>query len=284
LAVRPIYSYSISGLTRENPVVAFDGRLKYPEASVHHAGAFDRARMPPASKQMDSRRLYQQVADQIRTVIEESRFEPGTRLPPERELALQLGVSRPSLREALIALEIEGRVEIRMGSGVYVCAASTTAGSLELAALGESPTELMQVRAVLEGSAVALAAARVSRPGMARVKASLDAMRVEIDRGRPPIEADRRFHVAIAEMTGNSLLVRLVGDLFDGRHSPISSRMSRRAENPRTWVVALEEHEAICRALELKDPQEASAAMVSHLKASQARWIDPSGSMTEAFS
>lgn len=239
--------------------------------------------MPPASKLMDSRRLYQQVADQIRTVIEESRFEPGTRLPPERELALQLGVSRPSLREALIALEIEGRVEIRMGSGVYVCAAPS-AGSLELAALGESPTELMQVRAVLEGSAVALAAARVSRPGMARVKASLEAMRVEIDRGRPPIEPDRRFHVAIAEMTGNSLLVRLVGDLFDGRHSPISSRMSRRAENPRTWVVALEEHEAIFRALELRDPQEASAAMVSHLKASQARWIDPSGSMTEAFS
>lgn len=236
--------------------------------------------MAPAAKLVDSRRLYQQVADQIRTVIEESRFEPGTRLPPERELALQLGVSRPSLREALIALEIEGRVEIRMGSGVYVCAAPN-AGGLELAALGESPTELMQVRAVLEGSAVALAAARSSRAGMARVRACMDAMRAEIERGRPPIEADRRFHAAVAEMTGNSLLVRLVGELFDGRHSPISSRMSRRAENPKTWLAALEEHEAICQALELRDPQEASAAMVTHLKASQARWIDATGNMAD---
>src|SRR5688500_13116772 len=74
----------------------------------------DGVSMPTPSNPADSRRLYQQVADQIRTVIDESRFAPGTRLPPERELALQLGVSRPSLREALIALEIDGVVEIRM--------------------------------------------------------------------------------------------------------------------------------------------------------------------------
>jgi len=233
--------------------------------------------MPPPAKPVDSRRLYQQVAAQIRTVIEESRFAPGTRLPPERELALQLGVSRPSLREALIALEIEGRVEIRMGSGVYVCAApiGATAIPTEGEPLGESPTELMQVRSVLEGAVVAQAAARVTRAGLERVKASLEAMRQDIQRGHTPVEADRRFHVAIAEMTGNSLLVRLVGELFDGRHSPISSRMSLRAESARTWQVALEEHTAICRALEMRDPQEAAAAMHNHLKASRERWIEP---------
>ena len=80
------------------------------------------------------------VADQIRSVIEESRFAPGTRLPPERELALQLGVSRPSLREALIALEIEGIVETRMGSGVYVCAPPPVSAALESPMLGESPS------------------------------------------------------------------------------------------------------------------------------------------------
>jgi GntR family transcriptional regulator, transcriptional repressor for pyruvate dehydrogenase complex len=237
--------------------------------------------MPVPPKPMDSRRLYQQVADQIRTVIEESRFAPGTRLPPERELALQLGVSRPSLREALIALEIEGRVEIRMGSGVYVCAAPPTAGE-EPVALGESPTELMQVRSVIEGAVISQAAARVTRASLERVKACVDAMRQDILRGRAPVDADRRFHVAIAEMTGNSLLARMVGELFDGRHSPISSRMSRRAENAATWEAALQEHEAICRALELRDPQEAAAAMLHHLKASRERWIEQSGSASDA--
>ena len=70
--------------------------------------------MPSNVKPAEPRRLYHQVADQIRNVIDQGSFSPGTRLPPERELALQLGVSRPSLREALLALEIEGRVEVRM--------------------------------------------------------------------------------------------------------------------------------------------------------------------------
>lgn len=226
-------------------------------------------------KSGDSRRLYQQVADQIRTVIEQGGFGPGSRLPPERELALQLGVSRPSLREALIALEIEGRVEIRMSSGVYVCAAPAAPGA-ETLALGESPTELMQARSLLEGSVVSLAAARVTRPGLERIKACLEAMRLDMQRGRAPVEADRRFHVAIAELTGNTILARLVGELFDGRHGAISSRMTRRSESARTWQAALQEHEMIYQALESRDPQEAAAAMAAHLRAARERWIERS--------
>lgn len=233
--------------------------------------------MPDTTKPTDSRRLYQQVADKIRTVIEQSRFAAGTRLPAERELAQQLGVSRPSLREALIALEIQGIVETRMGSGVYVCAYSQEPPS-EAPPLGESPSELMQARAMLEGASVTLAAARASRAGLAKVQACVDAMRNDIRRGHPPIDADRRFHVAIAELTGNSLVARLTGELFDGRHSPISSRMSRRAESVRTWEAALEEHEAIFLALESHDPQQAAAAMSVHLKASRERWLEQSGS------
>lgn len=234
--------------------------------------------MPSNVKQADPRRLYQQVADQIRTVIEQGGFAPGTRLPPERELALQIGVSRASLREALIALEIEGRVEIRMGSGIYVCAPPD--GQPELLALGESPTELMQARSVLEGSIITLAVARATKQGLEQVKACLDAMRQDVRRGQSPVEADRRFHVAIAEMTGNTVLARMVGELFDERHGLISSRMSRRAENARTWEVALREHEAIYRALEARDPQEAATAMFGHLAASRERWIEEgTGSM-----
>lgn len=238
--------------------------------------------MPLSARAGDARRLYQQVADQIRTVIEESRFTPGTRLPPERELALQLGVSRPSLREALIALEIEGIVETRLGSGVYVCTPGAAHSVGQSPALGESPSEVMQVRSLLECAAIALAAARVSKQALDRLRACVEAMRNDVRRGLAPIDADRRFHVTVAEITGNTLLVRMVGELFDGRHSPISSHMSRRAENARTWQAALDEHEAILRALEQRDPHQAAAAMCDHLLASRERWIEQSSRASES--
>lgn len=229
--------------------------------------------MPSNVKPAEPRRLYHQVADQIRNVIDQGSFSPGTRLPPERELALQLGVSRPSLREALLALEIEGRVEVRMGSGVYVCAPPISVAGEPLV-LGDSPSELMQARTVLEGSVIGLALARATKPGLERVKAFLEAMRNEVRRGQAPVEADRGFHVAIAEMTGNTVLARMVGELYDGRQGLITSKMTARAESARTWAAALREHDAIYQALEARDPQEAVAAMFWHLTASRERWID----------
>lgn len=225
-------------------------------------------------RQAEPRRLYHQVADQIRNVIDQGSFRPGTRLPPERELAQQLGVSRPSLREALLALEIEGRVEVRMGSGVYVCAVPHSGGTSEPLALGDSPSELMQARSVLEGAIINLALARATKPGLEKLKTCLDIMRQDVRRGHSPADADRGFHVAIAEMTGNTVLARMVGELFDGRHGFISSRMTDRTESARTWAAALGEHEAIYQALEARDPQEAVAAMFWHLTASRERWID----------
>jgi GntR family transcriptional regulator, transcriptional repressor for pyruvate dehydrogenase complex len=220
----------------------------------------------------DTRRQYQLVADRIRALIETEGREPGSRLPAERDLALQLGVSRPSLREALIALEIDGRVEIRGGSGVYVCAGQDQ-GDVATSALGDSPGELMQARVVLESAVVTLAAARVTPAGLQRIEEALQAMREDHAVGRKPVEADRRFHLGIAEMCGNAVLVGMVGTLFDGRHSPISSRMSGRFEPTHAWHVALAEHQAILHALEARNPQAAAAAMGSHLLASHGRWI-----------
>src|SRR5690606_42106405 len=103
---------------------------------------------------MEPRRLYQQIADRIMQLIREEHFPAGSRLPAERELAQLLGVSRPSLREALIALEIAGNVEVRMGSGIYATIEplerSTTTANL----IGESPLEIMQTRALVEGDAI----------------------------------------------------------------------------------------------------------------------------------
>jgi GntR family transcriptional repressor for pyruvate dehydrogenase complex len=222
-------------------------------------------------KPVETRRLYQTIADQINSLIRLGSFQAGMRLPPERELAQQLGVSRPSLREALIALEIRGQVEIRMGSGVYVCEGSTE--EPPLTSMGESPTELMQARAAIEGSVIVLACTRLTPEGMARLQKSVESMRELIAEGRSPLEPDRQFHIALAEIAGNSVLTRLVGELFDGRNDPIAAKVSGLAENITTWGVALSEHERILRTLEARDPIAAQAAIRSHLKASEERWV-----------
>ncbi|MBB4000647.1 FadR/GntR family transcriptional regulator [Aureimonas pseudogalii] len=230
--------------------------------------------MSASLKPVDGRRLYQQVADQIRDLIRVGHFLPSDRLPAERDLALQIGVSRPSLREGLIALEIEGSVEIRMGSGVYVCARPPQA-DLSTKPMGESPSELMQARAAIEGSVVALAAARTTPEAIVELKLANEAMRSAIAAERSPLEPDRRFHRTIAELTGNSVMVRLVTELFDERHQPMSAQIQTRYESQQTWMSAVTEHAAIIRALEAAHPLLAQAAMQNHLEASRLRWIGP---------
>lgn len=224
-------------------------------------------------KQVDNRRLYQQIADQIRTFIDKGSYTAGARLPPERELAQQLGVSRPSVREALIALEIEGSVEVRMGAGVYVCNVAQRKPQTQ-AAMGESPIELMQARAAIEGTVVQLACARATPAALASLRHILDNMLAAMAQNRSPLLHDREFHQAIAAMSGNTVLERLVGELFDERHSPIASRLSAHSESNQTWANALQEHEVILRALENRDVLAAQTAVRMHLQASEQRWVE----------
>ena len=224
-------------------------------------------------KPVESRRLYQQIADQIRELIDRGGFEAGTRLPPERDLAQQLGVSRPSLREALIALDVEGRVEVRSGSGVFVSAIRPDPVPQKTASMGESPSQLMEARSVIEGEVVVLACARTTAELLARLRQILKDMASGIERRRARVDLDRDFHLTLAEMSGNTVLQRMIGELFDERHSPISAKISSRFENTRTWKIALAEHEAILKALEARDPIAAQAAMRAHLKASAQRWV-----------
>ena len=220
-------------------------------------------------KGADSRRLYHQIADQLREQIRQGLYNVGSRLPPERELAIQLGVSRPSVREALIALEIAGCVEVRMGAGIYVRGSGDPEAT---AGLGESPLELMQARVVLEGGLMPQACARANPVGLAAVREALDAMREAMEAGRPALDADRRFHLAIAALAGNSVLERMVGELFNGRYSPISLHLSALADTHSNWEDALHEHERILAALEAQDPLAAQAAMRVHLFNAQERW------------
>lgn len=225
------------------------------------------------SKPVESRRLYQQIADQIRDLIERGGYEIGTRLPPERDLAQQLGVSRPSLREALIALDVEGRVEVRSGSGVFVSAVPQEPVARPAQAWGDSPSQLMEARSVIEGEVVIQACARITEAPLRELRGLLQGMQAEIQRRRVPVELDRQFHLTLAEAAGNAVLARLVGTLFDERHSPISAKISSRFESTRTWKAALMEHEAILKAVEARDPIAAQSAMRAHLKASAVRWV-----------
>jgi len=229
--------------------------------------------MHPQIRPVEPRRLYQQIADQIRELIQQGGFQVGTRLPPERDLAQQLGVSRPSLREALIALDIEGWVEVRSGSGVYVAAAPPEPAPARTSALGESPSQLMEARSVIEGEVVTLACARISEEQLSRLRGIFDDMKSAISQRRPPLELDRQFHLALAESAGNALLARMVRELFDERHSPLSAKISSRFESNRTWTAALHEHEQIMKAVLMRDPIAAQAAMRAHLHLSTLRWV-----------
>src|SRR6266545_4791402 len=149
---------------------------------------------------IEPRRLYRQIADQIRTLIGSGEFPAGARLPPERDLAKQLGVSRPSVREALIALEVEGLVEVRIGSGIYVLTPSHESKRAEAAA---GPFELLRARYVIEGECAALAAKSAKRPQLAAIEDALGQMGRELADAKQPREGDRQFHLRVAEATGN---------------------------------------------------------------------------------
>lgn len=220
----------------------------------------------------ETKRVYQQIADQIREIIEERPLTIGSRLPAERDLAQQLGISRPSLREALIALEIEGIIEIRSGSGIYVL---TPIGlGQPNPSLGESPVELMQARAVIECGLIIQCAARVTAQALLELEQILESMTQNVEANQKPLEHDRQFHIGIASIAGNTILTNLVAKLFDERHSPISERMQGRTESRATWRMAVEEHRAIVNALKSKDPFAAQAAMHAHLTASERRWVE----------
>ncbi|MBS0321010.1 MAG: FadR family transcriptional regulator [Proteobacteria bacterium] len=225
--------------------------------------------MPLAS--IEPRRLYQQIADQIRGMIAAGEFAIGARLPPERDLARQLGVSRPSVREALIALEVEGLVDVRIGSGIYVRAVPRAAGG-EPAQAAAGPFELLRARNVIEAECAVLAARSARRAQVEAIAASLAEMEAELARGVQPLAGDRLFHLRIAEATGNGALVHVVKMLWEERTGPLYKQLEHHYDDPGLWQAALREHHAIARAIAAHDADAARAAMRRHLNQAYRRF------------
>jgi GntR family transcriptional repressor for pyruvate dehydrogenase complex len=217
---------------------------------------------------IEPRRLYRQIADQLRTLIEQGEFAAGTRLPPERDLATQLGVSRPSVREALIALEVEGLVEVRMGSGIYVRSAARPSARVT----AEGPLEIIRARAVIEGE-LAARAATVMKPAQLRgLRDAIAQMEDDVAAGVHPTRGDRAFHLRIAEASDNSVLVRVVTELYDERHNPLFAQMGSHFETVQTWSTAIAEHRAVLDAIAAHTPEAARRAMHEHLSKSHDRF------------
>jgi GntR family transcriptional regulator, transcriptional repressor for pyruvate dehydrogenase complex len=219
---------------------------------------------------VEPRRLYRQIADQLRALIAAGEWPLSSRLPPERDLAAQLGVSRPSVREALIALEVEGLVEVRMGSGIYVKALDAPRGGPADAALG--PFDIIRARALIESELAALAARACTTALLKKLRAAIRAMEDDIARGVMPIRGDREFHLALAEATGNAALLRVVTELFDERNNPLFEQLGRHFENAKSWRCAVAEHRAVMRAVAAGEVAAARRAMQAHLQNSHDRF------------
>ncbi|GGA99306.1 GntR family transcriptional regulator [Brucella endophytica] len=226
---------------------------------------------------LEPRRLYRQAAEQLRMLIQSGEIPVGERLPAERELAERLGVSRPTVREALIVLEVEGFVQIRMGSGVYV---SRNAGS-EAAILpvddSDGPFEILQARCLIESAIAEEAARRVDSAGIEKLDLILREMEGALEQPARALTLDRAFHTAIADIIGNSALNVFTGLIYDKRSSPFFEKLASYFEGPHTWRAALEEHMAIRNALAAGDPEAAREAMRMHLTLSQKRFSESFG-------
>jgi len=208
-------------------------------------------------------KLYQKVAGAIAAAIDQGRYPVGTRLPGERDLAEEFAVSRPTVREAMIALEIRGLVEARHGSGLYVIATSAELASP--AELDVGAFELVEARILFEGEAAAIAATVIDEAALAELDETLAVM-AAVDPGGPEaMEADRRFHLRIAEATGNTVIGAVVEMLWNLRdRAPLSAHMfaeaRREGVHPR-----VDEHRLIVDALRAQDPALARKTMRDHL-------------------
>lgn len=224
---------------------------------------------------VEPRRLYQAVADQIAGLIRTAEYRPGDRLPTERELVRQLGVSRPVIREAMIALELAGLVEVRSGSGVYVRHRPSPVQPSGADAVSSEigPFDILAARLAVEGEIAAAAAENAAAEDLAEMAAAIEQMRLAAQAGRPTKPANQRFHRALAIAAKNPMLLKLADAIWAElpNRGPIWARLDARRQMRSTRVA---EHELILRAIAERDPNRARAATRAHLQASIKDYLD----------
>ena len=207
-------------------------------------------------------RMYRLVADRIQQLIRDEGFESGMRLPPERELAARLGVSRASLREAMVALEIGGVVEVRGGSGVYV--AEQHARPAAVPEAGPGPFEVLAARRLVEAEVAARAARNATDSALDAILAAVTEMERTYDDPASHEATDRNFHLALARAAGNSALVGVVEYLWQQRGA-MAHRLKQHYRTEELGAATLADHRAILGAVAARDEAGARQAMRAHL-------------------
>lgn len=207
-------------------------------------------------KKMKNKRMFWNIVEKIETLIDSGAYPPGSRLPPERELAESFSVSRPTVREAIIALEVRQRVEVKTSSGVYVLEMQQSKQETKPV----SAFELTQARALIEGEAAALAAMTITEAELAKLKLTLDAMQKGINAD----QADREFHIIISNATRNNAVFLAVENLWKLRDSREEIKNAYKNVCSQSDSDRLEEHKAIYNALKSRDSQSARTAMHHH--------------------
>ncbi|HQS96095.1 MAG: GntR family transcriptional regulator [Novosphingobium sp. 17-62-19] len=207
-------------------------------------------------------RLYQDLARSLLEELAAGKYPVGTRMPAERDLATRYGVSRPTVREAIIALEVQGLVEVKIGSGAYVL---RVPGTDDTPGFNVSAFELTEARLLFESEAAALAATQITDDELLEIGKLVDAIAKENSNPRGTESADRAFHLAIARATRNNAIHDAVERLWDLRAtSPEAALLHEKARTANVKPI-VDEHSAILDALRARDPAKARAAMRQHL-------------------
>ena len=208
-------------------------------------------------------RLYEQVAQQILAWVRESGLEVGDRLPPERDLAVRLGVSRATVSQALVAMEVVGVINVRHGDGAVLV--DSTGSSKVVDALRRHAQQLpaiIEAREALESKLSALAAVRRTEADLARINRALADMERDIAAGGRGVEGDEAFHAAVTIAGHSALLQRLMSEISD----LIKETRLESLSQPGRPQESLEGHRAIADAIRDRNPDAAAAAMRTHIE------------------
>ena len=208
-------------------------------------------------------RLYEQVGEQITAWIAANGLAPGDRLPPERELATRLGVSRATLSQALVALEVIGVVAVRHGDGTVITRSPGRSRIVEaIRAHADRLPEIIDTRDALETKIAALAAERRTDEDLARIDDALVAMEADVASGGRGVEGDERFHGAVTTAAHSLLLARLMDEIGDLIRETRIESLSQ-PDRPRNSLAG---HRAVTRAIRDGDAAAAAAAMHAHVE------------------
>lgn len=216
---------------------------------------------------LEAKRLYQEIGTQLKDMLSSGQYPVGSRLPPERDIAAQFGISRAIVREALIMLELENLIDVRKGSGVYVINLPNSNRSTTSSKDDIGPFEMLQARQLLESNIAAFAATQIIKSDIADMRKALQQESEALASGQDNYDGDEMFHMLIARATQNSVLEDMVRELWLRRqYSPMWQKLHNRIADHtyrRDW---LEDHQKILQALQCKDPQAAYQAMWQHLE------------------